>query len=190
MPRPLAFLAAALLALTAGSSLVAWKEHEQLASQAPEVRKSAIIESENDALRDALAEARREASDAQNALRRSQIERTVTSIRELPFNTPVVYDVLDRDTIRQVVARKLSEQYTDQELTNMATGLSAFGLLPPNFPLKQTYIDLLGEQIGAFYDQHQHKLFMFRDASLENAQNRVILAHELTHALQDQNFGC
>jgi hypothetical protein len=189
MPRPLAFLAAALLALTAGSSLVAWKEHEQLASQAPEVRKSAIIESENDALRDALAEARREASDAQNALRRSQIERTVTSIRELPFNTPVVYDVLDRDTIRQVVARKLSEQYTDQELTNMATGLSAFGLLPPNFPLKQTYIDLLGEQIGAFYDQHQHKLFMFRDASLENAQNRVILAHELTHALQDQNFG-
>src|ERR1700678_967258 len=71
----------------------------------------------------------------------------------------------------------------------MATGLSAFGLLPPSFPLKQTYIDLLGEQIGAFYDQHQHKLFMFRDASLENAQNRVILAHELTHALQDQNCG-
>jgi hypothetical protein len=30
---------------------------------------------------------------------------------------------------------------------------------------------------------------MFQDASLENAQNRVILAHELTHALQDQNFG-
>jgi len=189
MPRSISLLSAALVALTAGSSLVAWKEHQDLASQAPVVQKAAIVESENDALRDALAAARLEAADAQNVLKRSQIEQVVTSIRELPFSSPVVYDVLDKDTIRQVVARKLSEQYTDQELANMATGLSAFGLLPPNFPLKQTYIDLLGEQIGAFYDQHHHKLFMFRDASLENAQNRVILAHELTHALQDQNFG-
>ena len=30
---------------------------------------------------------------------------------------------------------------------------------------------------------------MYEDASLENAQNRVVLAHELTHALQDQHFG-
>jgi hypothetical protein len=29
---------------------------------------------------------------------------------------------------------------------------------------------------------------MFEDASLDNAQNRVVLAHELTHALQDQHF--
>jgi hypothetical protein len=189
MARPFALLSAALVALTAGSSLVAWQEHQQLATQAPVVQKAAIVESENDALRDALEAAKAAAADATNTLRRSQIEKSVTAIRELPFNDPVVYDVLDKDTIRQVVAQKLSEQYTDQELANMATGLSAFGLLPPSFPLKQTYIDLLGEQIGAFYDQHQHKLFMFRDASLENAQNRVILAHELTHALQDQNFG-
>ena len=30
---------------------------------------------------------------------------------------------------------------------------------------------------------------MYEDASLENSQNRVVLAHELTHALQDQHFG-
>ena len=67
--------------------------------------------------------------------------------------------------------------------------MAALGLVPPNFPLKQTYIDLLGEQVAAFYDQHQHRLFMFEDAALSGAQNRIILAHELTHALQDQNFG-
>jgi hypothetical protein len=189
MPRPAALLIPLLLIATAAASVVAWQEHRQLDAESPTVRKAALLSSENDGLRDALAAAQRQVSDAQNVLRRSQIERDVASIRDLPFSQPVVYDVLDRAGIRQVVAGKLSEQYTDEEIRNVSTGLSAFGLLPPDFPLKDTYINLLGEQIAAFYDQHQHKLFMFQDASLENAQNRVILAHELTHALQDQNFG-
>jgi len=188
MPRPTALLIPLLLAATA-ASVVAWQEHEQLASQATALHKAALLASENDSLRDALAAAQRGAADAQNVLRRSQIERDVASIRGLSFTHPVVYQSLDRAGIRQVVAGKLSEQYTDQEIRNISTGYSALGLLPPAFPLKQTYVNLLGEQIAAFYDQHQHKLFMFQDASLENAQNRVILAHELTHALQDQNFG-
>jgi hypothetical protein len=186
MPRLLVLL---LLTATTAGSLFAWQEYRQLEADAPVLHKAAVLESENDALRDALQTAERAAADAQNAVRRSQIEREASEIRGLPFKEPVVYDFLDRAGIRQVVAEKMSKQYTDQEIENMATGLSAFGLLPPHFPLKKTYIDLLGEQIAAFYDQHQHKLFMFRDATLENAQNRVILAHELTHALQDQNFG-
>ena len=65
----------------------------------------------------------------------------------------------------------------------------ALGLLPENYPLREKFVELLGEQVAAFFDQHQHKLFMYEDASLENSQNRVVLAHELTHALQDQHFG-
>ncbi len=189
MPRPITLLLPLLLAATAGASLVAWHEHRELDSQSLALRKAALLASENDGLRDALAAARRDAAAAQDVLRRSQIERDVAAIRQLSFSHPVEYAVLDRAGIRQVVAGKLSEQYSDQEIQNMSDGYSALGLLPANFPLKQTYINLLGEQIAAFYDQHQHKLFMFQDAGLDNAQNRVILAHELTHALQDQNFG-
>ena len=186
MSRPAALL---LAVTTAAASLIAWQEHGQLDAESPALRKAALLASENDALRNAIAVAQRRAFDAQNVLRRSQIEQDAASIRQLSFRRAVVYNVLDRAGIRQVVAGKLSEQYSDQEIQNISSGYSALGLLPPNFPLKQSYIDLLGEQIAAFYDQHQHKLFMFHDASLENAQNRVILAHELTHALQDQNFG-
>jgi hypothetical protein len=175
--------------LAAGTAIWAWQEHQQLDSLAPTARKAALLSQENDALRTALAQAQQQAADAKNAVRRTEIERDTAAIRGLPFKNPVDYEVLDKAGIRQVVAGKLSEIYTDQEIQNVSTALSAFGLLPPNFPLKQTYINLLGEQIAAFYDQHQHKLFMFRDASLENSQNRVILSHELTHALQDQNFG-
>ena len=189
MARPAAFLVPLLLAATAAASLVAWHERQQLDAQSPTLRKEALLSSENDRLRDALTAAERDASTARNVLRRAQIEGDVASIRQLSFTQPVLYDVLDRAGIRQVVAGKISEQYSDQEIRDISTGYSALGLLPPDFPLKETYINLLGEQIAAFYDQHQHKLFMFQDASLENAQNRVILAHELTHALQDQNFG-
>jgi hypothetical protein len=170
-------------------AILAWQEHQQLQTDAPILRKATLLSQENDALRTALAKAQADAADAKNAVRRAQIERDTSAIRGLPFKNPVDYEVLDKAGIRQIVAGKISEIYTDQELKDVSTGLSALGLLPPNFPLKQTYINLLGEQIAAFYDQHQHKLFMFRDASLENSQNRVILSHELTHALQDQNFG-
>ena len=189
MARPTSLTVPLLLIAALGVSWFAWREHQRLDAQAMGLEKAALLSSENESLRAALADAERKTADAQNVLRRSQIESDTSRIRQLPFKTPVIYEVLDRAGIRQVVAGKMSEEYSDQEIRNMSTGLSALGLLPPNFPLKQTYIDLLGEQIAAFYDQHQHKLFMFQDASLENAQNRVILAHELTHALQDQNFG-
>src|SRR5205823_8832515 len=119
----------------------------------------------------------------------AEIERVTSEIRQLPFKQPVTYDVLTRAGIQKVIEGKLTEQFSDEEIKNMATGLAALGLLPRDYPLKQKYIELLGEQVAAFYDQHQHKLFMFEDASLASAQNRVVLAHELTHALQDQNFG-
>jgi Zn-dependent peptidase ImmA (M78 family) len=189
MSRPAAFAIPIFIAAAVAASCLAWQEHRQLEADATLSEKAALLASEDASLRSALADAQRKAVDAENSLRRGQIERAVTVIRDLPFKQPVVYQSLDRAGIRQVVADKLSQEYTDKEIQDMANGYSALGLLPPDFPLKQTYIDLLGEQIAAFYDQHQHKLFMFQDASLDDSQNRIILAHELTHALQDQNFG-
>jgi hypothetical protein len=101
----------------------------------------------------------------------------------------VDYKVLNRKEIKQTISGKLAEVFSEQEFKNMTEAMAAIGLLPPGYPLREKYIDLLGEQVAAFYDQHTHKLFMYQDATLDNAQNRVILAHELTHALQDQHFG-
>lgn len=119
---------------------------------------------------------------------RLKIERDTARIRGLAFKQPVDYHVLDRSEIGKVLEGKFAEQFTDEEFDRMVTGYVAIGLLPKGFPLKQVYIDLLSEQIAAFYDQHTHQLFMFSGASLSHAQNRVILSHELTHALQDQHF--
>ena len=147
------------------------------------------LAAENDRLREILAGSDRAKALVANKTLREEIERQVVAIRGLEFKTPVDYQVLNRKQIKQTMADKLAEVFSEQEFKDMTEAMAAVGLLPAGFPLREKYIDLLGEQVAAFYDQHAHKLFMYEDASLENAQNRVVLAHELTHALQDQHFG-
>ncbi len=164
-------------------------QHRKLDQTTFGQRRLELLQSENDRLRGILAEQEKAKSRASNTEQRRKIERSVAAIRQLDFPQPVAYEVLTRAGIRQTVEQKIADQYSDAELKNVATALAALGLIDRDYPLKQKYIELLGEQIAAFYDQHQHKLFMFEDASLDSGQNRIVLAHELTHALQDQNFG-
>jgi hypothetical protein len=151
-------------------------------------RKVALLESENDRLRGLVAAAETRKAAEQSAAWRHKIEADVEEIRGLKFREPVVYAVVTRKEIKDVVSKKMSEVFSAEDFTAISGALARLGLLPPGYDLRKKYIELLGEQIAAFYDQHRHKLFMFEDASLESVQNQVILAHELTHALQDQNY--
>jgi hypothetical protein len=150
---------------------------------------TATLDTENERLRGILSKHDHEVALAANKTQREPIEKQVTEIRGLEFKEPVNYQVLSRKQIKETMAGKMAEVFSETEFRNMADAMAAVGLLPPKYPLREKYIDLLSEQVAAFYDQHQHKLFMYEDATLENAQNRVVLAHELTHALQDQHFG-
>ena len=144
---------------------------------------------ENDRLREILARHEKEKALAANKTQRAVIEKQVEQLRGLEFKQPVDYQVLNRKEIKQTIAGKLAEVFSEQEFRDMTDAMAAIGLLPPKYPLREKYIELLGEQVAAFYDQHKHHLVMYEDATLDNAQNRVVLAHELTHALQDQHFG-
>jgi hypothetical protein len=181
----LGFLAGAAVGVFLAGEVISWAPPSNVTRLE---RRLILTELENERLRGLVAEHERAKSLEKSKAQRAEIERQVEAIRGLKFKTPVDYNVLGRAEIKAVVAGKLAEVYSEQEFTAMSAAFARLGLLPENFPLRQTYIDLLGEQIAAFYDQHQHKLFMFEDATLDNAQNRIVLAHELTHALADQHF--
>lgn len=151
-------------------------------------RRTALLEEENTRLRAWVDAAKKRQREEDDARRRAEIETRTAQLRGLDFKRPVRYEVLDRDGLHTVLERKLAAQVSDEEFRRAGYALSALGLLPAGYDLKSQYIRLLGEQIGAFFDQFEGKLYMFRDASLNNAQNRVILCHELVHALQDQHF--
>jgi hypothetical protein len=157
------------------------------ASYSPQSMQAVSVE--NDRLREIVSRHEKDKALAANKVQREAIEKQVTEIRGLEFKEPISYQVLNRKEIKQTIAGKLAEVFSVEEFRNMADAMAVVGLLPPKYPLREKYIDLLGEQVAAFYDQHAHKLFMYEDATLDNAQNRVVLAHELTHGLQDQHFG-
>ena len=151
-------------------------------------RKIAFLESENLRLSRILAEKQTAAEAAADAPRRAEIEKTVSRLRALPFLKPVAYHQIPRTDLPAVLQQKLAQQVPDREFAAEGIALAALGLLPTGVDLKKTYLNLLGEQVGAFYDQHTGELVTFSGQPLDNSQNRVILAHELTHALEDQHF--
>jgi len=185
-------LTALLATATAVSGGWAWVElhRSAVAEQAAgfERKRAAFAETENERLRGLVAGYEKAKRETTQAPLRAEIEKATARIRGLAFKEPVVYDVLTRAGIKKVLLGKIAEQYGDDAFEQVRLGYVALGLVPADYPLKERYIDLLGEQVAAFYDQHMHRLYMFEDATLDASQNRVILSHELTHALQDQHF--
>ena len=151
-------------------------------------RRLALLEGEADRLR-AVVKARQDADElAVNHARRQEIEREVEHVRGLKFLHPVDYHEIPRTELPAILRQKLAQQVPDQEFETAGMALAALGVLPAGIDLKKTYLSLLGEQIGAFYDQHEKGLFTFTGQPLTVSTNRVIMAHELTHALEDQHF--
>lgn len=67
--------------------------------------------------------------------------------------------------------------------------LRLMGLIPPNYDLDAAAKEVLSDQIGGFYDPKTRQLVLV-DRNLEgsNFLTRMLLAHELGHALDDQYF--
>jgi hypothetical protein len=64
--------------------------------------------------------------------------------------------------------------------------LKKFGLLPRDFDLQSFLVALLREQVAGYYDPKTKTVDLLD--WLDAEQQKPVLAHELTHALQDQSF--
>src|ERR1700687_5224277 len=64
--------------------------------------------------------------------------------------------------------------------------MDKLGLLPKDYPLDQTLIKVLTEQIAGLYNPDSQEFFIADWTS--PADERMVMSHELTHALQDQHF--
>ena len=61
-----------------------------------------------------------------------------------------------------------------------------WGLLTPDFRLKEFVLDLLTEQAAGYYDPKQQTFFIAD--WLPHLVQKPVMAHELVHALQDQYY--
>ncbi len=102
---------------------------------------------------------------------------------------PIKSDVKRQLTTRAAVESYLSEKFNEDEdakrMQRSEIVLKKFGLLDRDFNLKPFLLSLLKEQIEAYYDPKSKTVNLLDWVSVD--EQKPVLAHELTHALQDQH---
>lgn len=115
------------------------------------------------------------------------IEEGLTSITGLQFKYHVPYALMTKDQLRRDFQQRIQASIKPAELRAEELTLKLLGLVPPDFDLRQSTIDLLTEQAAAFYDYNKKKLFVLEESG-NGDEERIALVHELAHALADQHF--
>lgn len=102
---------------------------------------------------------------------------------------PIKSDVKRRMTTRNAVESYLEEKFNEDEdakrMQRSEIVLKKFGLLDRDFNLKPFLLSLLKEQIEAYYDPKTKTVNLLDWIGAD--EQKPVLAHELTHALQDQH---
>ncbi len=114
------------------------------------------------------------------------ISRDLETITGLKFKHKVPSAVLDKDQLREFLSHRIDKAIKPADLKAESLILKILGLVPADYDLRQETVDLLTEQAAAFYDYQKKKLFVMSGDGDEAAP--MALAHELAHALADQNF--
>jgi hypothetical protein len=115
-----------------------------------------------------------------------RILRETSEIRGLPLKRTVQSRVQSRVGVQKMLEGLVQKQASTQQVLAAELFLRQLGLAPADFQLKSTYIAMMGEQIAGYYDTHT-KTFTTA-AEVDPLQLETVIAHELTHALQDQSF--
>ncbi len=129
-----------------------------------------------------------EAQVSQFAQRVEEMAREVTPDIEravgLEFQYPPNVAVRTKEEVYDYLVRKVATEFPPEEMARITTAYRLFRMLPPELDLEQMLIDLLSEQIVGFYDPQTDTLYVV--TGVEQLELRLVVAHELVHALQAQ----
>jgi hypothetical protein len=104
----------------------------------------------------------------------------------LPIHESVKRQLVNRDQVADYIRKHMEEDEDSQRLERGQLVLKKLGLLPKEFDLKTYLVGLLREQVAGYYDPRTKTVNLLDWVDPE--EQKPVLAHELTHALQDQNF--
>ena len=106
---------------------------------------------------------------------------------DLPIKKEVKRKLTTRDEVVTYLEKEMAEDKGAERLRRSERVLKKFGLLPADFDLEGVLVKLLREQVAAYYDAKTKTVNLLD--WIDPEQQRPVMAHELTHALQDQSFG-
>jgi hypothetical protein len=102
----------------------------------------------------------------------------------LRFKRPPGIAARTREQVKAYLQHKLDADLPPEDVRGITLAYRLFGLMPDSVDLHALLLALYTEQVVGYYDPDSSMLYVV--AGTEPAQARLVLAHELVHALQGQ----
>jgi hypothetical protein len=119
------------------------------------------------------------------------IQGEVATLRGLEFQVDVTVDVETPTQMREHMVQEIEQQLDEQTRLGLNLTWRTLGLVPKDFDVAVAYADILEQHVGGYFDVKRERLVLVQRATASGGPNPMqdmVTAHELVHALQDQNF--
>jgi hypothetical protein len=117
----------------------------------------------------------------------SEILKFVSKDTLLPIKEPVKCRFVSREAVAKELRQKMEDDKDTKRMERSELVLKKFGFLDRDFHLRPFLLSLLTEQIAGFYDNKTKQMTLLNWVAID--EQKPVMAHELTHALQDQKVG-
>jgi hypothetical protein len=138
---------------------------------------------------------------AVNQTKAQEIESGLERFRGLDFTAPVPLVLKTRDQALEMMRAEIVRDHTDDQMRIGSLTGQMTGVYPAGMVLKAEALKLLRSQVAGFYDPRAKQMVLVKGvidsgfwnsakgfATRRDPVGEMLLAHELTHALQDQHF--
>lgn len=132
--------------------------------------------------------------------RSSGVSLEMPQIRGLKFKTPMQTNSHNREELKKFLLQEFEKEMPPEKALSVEASLKVFRLIPESCNIKQLMVQLLTEQVAGFYNPATKQLYLIAEPpkkegfsslfnwSKDDSEERMIIAHEMTHALQDQYY--
>ena len=118
----------------------------------------------------------------------TEVIEAVPPIRRLPAAESVAYEVVDSEAFLARLQDKLREDYPAEYIEAEENAFKRLGLLGPDQDLEKLTLKLYDQQALAAYEPETKTFSIIGPVKKIGPTEKIIVAHEYGHALQDQAF--
>ncbi len=116
---------------------------------------------------------------------RDEIMKDVEELRGLEFKKPVAVEIASKDELLAYAEERNDDAIGAEAQEADTTVARMLALIPADMDLEEAALELLQDQAAGFYDPATDTFYIVEGFDA-GGMLRIILAHELTHALDDQ----
>jgi len=104
----------------------------------------------------------------------------------MPKRALVKRQMVSKADVEKFAKGRLAQEEFTQRFAQEELSMKKLGYLPREFSLRDFLVKSTGQQVAGYYDEETKSISLLNWVPFDRQE--PILAHELTHALQDQNY--